>query len=54
MNYASNIFLTNNADVATVRKWVASAPPLQIFMSMQALVHRWRKCMASDGDYVER
>ena len=38
--------------VATVS---GSPPQVQIFMSsMQTLVHGWLKCVASDGDCVER
>jgi hypothetical protein len=46
-------FPDNNAVIAAVRKWVASAGADSYEHSMQALVHRWRKCIANGGDYGE-
>jgi histone-lysine N-methyltransferase SETMAR len=40
-------FPDNDAVIAAVRKWVASASANIYEGSMQALVHRWRKCIAS-------
>jgi transposase len=47
-------FPDNDAVIAAVRKWVASAGADFYERSMQALVHHWRKCMANGGDYVQR
>jgi hypothetical protein len=44
----------NNVVIAAVRKCIASADDNFYERSMQTLVHRWRKCIASGGDYVER
>jgi hypothetical protein len=46
-------FPDNDAVIAAARKWVASADADFYERSMQALVHRWRKCVAGDGDYME-
>jgi hypothetical protein len=37
-------FPDNDAVIAAVRKWLASA----------ALVHRWQKCITNGGDYVKK
>jgi hypothetical protein len=37
-----------------VSKWIASAGADFYELSIQALVYLWRKCIAGDGDYVER
>jgi hypothetical protein len=42
------------AVIAAVSKWVASAGADFYERSIQAPVHRWRKCILSGGDYVER
>jgi hypothetical protein len=47
-------FPDNDAVSAAVRKWVNSAGADFYEGRMQALVHRWRKCIACAGDYVER
>jgi hypothetical protein len=47
-------FPDNNAVIAAVRKWVASIGADFYERSMQALVHRWRKCIANGGDFVQR
>jgi hypothetical protein len=46
-------FPVNSIIVAAVRKWVSSAGTDFYDHSMQAFVHRWQKCVASGGDYVE-
>jgi histone-lysine N-methyltransferase SETMAR len=40
--------------ITAVRKWVTSAGADFYEHSMQALVHRWRKWIASGSDHVER
>jgi hypothetical protein len=44
----------DDAVIAAVRKWVTSTGADFYERSMQALVHRWRKCIANCGDYVQR
>jgi hypothetical protein len=44
----------NDAVIASVRKRVASAGADFYEISRQALVHSWRKLIASGGDYVQR
>jgi hypothetical protein len=39
--------------IAAVRKWVSSTGADFYDRSVQFPVHRWRKCIASDGDYLE-
>jgi hypothetical protein len=39
----------NDAVIAPVRKWLASAGA-----DIQALVHRWQKCITNGGDYVKK
>jgi hypothetical protein len=46
-------FSDDNTVIKAVRKWVASAGTDFYKHSMQALVHHWRKCIASGGDYVQ-
>jgi hypothetical protein len=43
-------FPDNDAVIAAVTKWVASAGAGFYERSIQALVHRWRKCIANGGD----
>jgi hypothetical protein len=45
-------FPSNDAVVRAVKQWATSAGA--DFCGMQALVHRWRKCIANGGDYVEK
>jgi hypothetical protein len=47
-------FPENDAVIVALRKWVDSAGKDFYKRSMKALVHCWRKCIASGGDYVER
>jgi hypothetical protein len=47
-------FPEDNAVITAVRKWVVSAGTDFYKRSTRALVHHWRKCMASGGDYVQR
>jgi hypothetical protein len=44
----------DNSIIAAVRKWVTSCGADFYERSMQALVHRWQKCIANGGAYVER
>jgi hypothetical protein len=44
----------DDAVIAAVRKWVTSIGADFYKLSMQALVHRCQKCIASCGDYAER
>jgi len=37
-----------------VEQWATSAGADFYERGMQALVHRWRKCIANGGDYVEK
>jgi transposase len=46
-------FPHNDAIITAVRKWVASASADFYKRIMQALVHRWRKCIGNGGDYTE-
>ena len=47
-------FPSYNAVVQAVKQWATSAGADFYERSMQALVHRWRKCIANGGDYVEK
>jgi hypothetical protein len=47
-------FPSNGAFVRAVKQWATSAGADFYKRSMQALVHRWRKCIANGGDYVEK
>jgi hypothetical protein len=45
---------SNKDDVVrAVKQWATSAGADFYERGMQALVHRWRKCIAKGGDYVE-
>jgi hypothetical protein len=46
-------FLDNDAVIAAVRKWVASAGADFYENSMRALVYRWRKYIPNGDDYVQ-
>jgi putative NADH-flavin reductase len=43
----------SDAVITAVRNWAASADTDCYEHSMQALVHRLQKCIASGGDHVE-
>jgi hypothetical protein len=47
-------FPSNDAVVRAVKQWATSAGADFYECGMQALVHRWRKCIANGGDYVEK
>jgi len=47
-------FPSYNAVVRAVKQWATSAGADFYKRSMQALVHRWRKCIANGGDYYEK
>jgi hypothetical protein len=47
-------FQDNDAVIAAVRKWLASAGADLYERGIQALVHRWQKCIRNGGDYVEK
>ncbi|PNF17771.1 hypothetical protein B7P43_G06889, partial [Cryptotermes secundus] len=47
-------FPDNDDIIAAVRKWLASASADFYERSIQALVHRWQKCIMNGGDYVEK
>jgi hypothetical protein len=47
-------FPSNDAVVQAVKQWATSAGAVFYERGMQTLVHRWRKCIASGGDYVEK
>ncbi|PNF28779.1 hypothetical protein B7P43_G06451 [Cryptotermes secundus] len=47
-------FPDNDAVIAAVRKRLASAGADFYGRSIQALVHRWQKCITNGGDYVEK
>ena len=47
-------FPSNDAVVRAVKQWATSGGADFYECSMQALVHRWRKCIANGGDYVEK
>ncbi|PNF28558.1 hypothetical protein B7P43_G12914 [Cryptotermes secundus] len=47
-------FPDNDAVIAAVRKWLASAGADFYKRSMQALVHRWQKCITNGGHCVEK
>jgi hypothetical protein len=46
------LYPDNDAVIASVRKRVASACADFYESSIQALVHSWRKCIASGGDWL--
>ena len=37
-----------------VRSWVKERPPAFFFDGMRKLVHCWEKCVAVNGDYMEK
>ena len=43
-----------DAVVRAVKQWATSIPADFYESGMQALVYRWRKCIANGGDYVEK
>ena len=47
-------FPSNDAIVRAVKQWATSAGADFYERGIQALVHRWRKCIANGGDYVEK
>ena len=47
-------FPSNNVVIAAVKQWTTSAGADFYERGMQALVHRWRKCIANGGDYIEK
>jgi len=47
-------FPSNDAVIRAVKQWTTSAGADFYECGMQALVHRWRKCIANGGDYVEK
>ena len=47
-------FQDSEAVVKAVRKWLASAGSDFYKRGMQALVHRWQKCITNGGNYVEK
>ena len=47
-------FPDNNAVIAAVKKWTASAGADFYDQGITALVHRWQKCIENGGDYVEK
>jgi len=47
-------FPNNDAVVRTAKQWATTAGADFYECGMQALVHCWRKCIASGGDYVEK
>jgi hypothetical protein len=47
-------FPSYDAVVPTVKHWATSAGADFYERRMQALVYRWRMCIANGGDYVEK
>jgi hypothetical protein len=47
-------FPDNDVVLAAVRKWLASAGADFYERGIQALVHRWQKCITNGGDYVKK
>jgi hypothetical protein len=47
-------FPTNDVVVRAVKQWATSAGAYFYDRDMQALFHRWRKCVANEGVYVEK
>ena len=43
-----------DAIVRAVKQWATSAGADFYELGVQALVHRWRKCIANGGDCVEK
>jgi len=54
MDCMGNIFPSNDAVVRAVEQWATSAGADFYEHSMQALVHRWQKCIANGGDEVKK
>jgi hypothetical protein len=52
IDYAENSFPYNDAVIPAARNWVVSAGADFYQRSMEALLHRLRKCLAGVGDYV--
>ena len=44
----------NNAVIDAVKKWTSTAGKEFYQRSIQALVHRWKKCIENGGDYAEK
>ena len=47
-------FPSNNVVIAAVKQWTTSAGAVFYERGMQALIHRWRKCITNGDDYVEK
>lgn len=47
-------FPDDDAVITAVKQWLRSAGADFYERGIQALVHRWKKCIASGGDYVEK
>jgi len=47
-------FPSNDAVIQAVKQWATSAGADFYKCGMQALVHRWQKCIANGGDCVEK
>ena len=47
-------FPVKDTVVRAVKQWATSVGADFYERGMQALVHRWRKCIANGGDYVEK
>ena len=47
-------FPSNGVVIRAVKQRIISTGAEFYERGMQALVHRWRKCIANGGDYVEK
>jgi len=47
-------FPSNDTVVRAVKQWATSAVADFYECGMQALAHRWQKCIANGGDYVKK
>ena len=47
-------FPDSDAVIAAVKSWLASASPDFYERGIQALVHRWQKCITNCDDYLEK
>jgi hypothetical protein len=47
-------FPSYDAVIQAVKQWATSAGADFYESGMQALVHRWQKCIVSGDDYVEK
>jgi len=47
-------FPSNDAIVRAVKQWATSAGADFYEPGMQALIHRWQRCIANGGEYVEK